>query len=705
MRSGIRKKLLLLIAALSLTLIAASVLISSRLYSDSLQRNAEGLCAETAGSLSADLEEQHIDFMQDYRDKITAVYREHRAVLESITVSTFKSRENREAFFAQLTEGIFPPRGMMGLSYDMLLFKSEYNQILNQMDMLSYASGLDVASVFYYDSKYGNMVYLIDRQPESSTLYNFPASVEKPENEQLKTALKACSSVTYSEDSACYALAPIGGTDGTLFVLFANLNTEIGRNVQTFSLYAFLITFAATAVISLVMLLFADKLIVANVKKLTAASEKFTSEIHVGHPEKVSAALRSGDEIGELSQTFDLMQDTILGYIGSLAEKTSAEERMKAELSLAARIQSEALPKGGQKKGAAVLESFLKPAREVGGDLYDYFMLDERLLFFCLADVSGKGIPASLFMMRAKELIKAGIRQDRALDRFAFNLNNELCAGNEESIFITAFFGILDTVSGALSFLRAGHEQPFLRRDSKVTRLGEESNFVLGIFDDAEFSADGITLEPGDVLLLYTDGLNEGINEEKEEFGYNRIADILRTAGAKPTADLYEALQAFCGSEEQFDDVTMLSIAFGKKTRISLSHPDYDDITSVTDTVLEELKGFEPDRIAEVGLMIDEIMNNEISYGFENTEEPEIDVILEAGAEDILLTFEDNGTAFDPLSEEAKEQSEASESGFGIMLVKNFSKEQHYERRDGKNRLTVRKRMTAPAAENAPSAQ
>ena len=694
MRSGIRRKLLLLITLLSLALIAASVLISSRLYSDSLLKNRTELCAETADTLQESLEsDDYRDFLLDYQEKIMKVYRDHREELEAAEDMVFESADKREEFYESFTKGIFPPKHGIGMSYDMLVFKMNYDSVVENMDMLAYASGMDTASVFVYNREYGNMVYLVDLKPEVSLLYNYPATVEKPWNDQMAQMLESGRPAAFMDDAACYALRPVLNTDDMIYVLFGSSTADLTRNVHTFSLYSFIITLGATLVIGLVVLLFADRLIVRNVKKLTTASEKFTSEVYGGTPEKVSAAITSRDEIGDLSEKFDLLQDSILGYISSLAEKTASEEKMKAELSLAARIQSESLPKGTLKAGTAVLESFLKPAREVGGDLYDYFMLDEKRLFFCLADVSGKGIPAALFMMRAKELIKAGTASSRTLDEFAFRLNNELCTGNEENVFITAFFGILDTESGELNYLRAGHEEPFIRHGNKVVKFAEESNFVLGLFENAEYQAGRIVLEAGDAVLMYTDGLNEGINEEKEEFGYDRIAEAFRHAGDRITAVMYGALLAFCGKEEQFDDVTMLALSFGKEKKIEIRDPDYDAITVVTDTVLHELKGYEQDRVSEVGLMIDEVMNNQISYAFEGVEQPCIRVACAYGGDTVTLTFEDNGMAFDPLHEVTEEQLERSEGGFGISLLKAMSDEQRYVYEDGCNRLTVRKRM------------
>ena len=509
MKSGIRKKLLLLIGLLSLALIIASVLISSKLYSDSLERNVASQCAETSDSLCSSIHSEHIDFIRDYAAKVRAVYDENREELEEASEREFKSFEEREEYYSRFTEGIFPPRSGLGMSYEMLVFMHEYSLMLDRMDMLSFAGGMDSASVFYYDREHGNLVCMIDRMPEGSTRYSFPVSVRKPADERLKAALDKGAAETFFNETECFSLAPVSGAENEVFVLFSKQTGDLPHSVRLFSFYSFIITLGATLIIGAVVLLFADRLIVKNVKKLTAASEKFTSEIHGGCPEKVSADIRSKDEIGELSEKFDIMQDSILGYVSSLAEKTAKEEKMNAELGLAARIQSESLPKGGLKTGAAELCSFLKPAREVGGDLYDYFMLDDRRMFFCLADVSGKGIPASLFMMRAKELIKANVPTSATLGEFAFKLNNELCRGNEESIFITAFFGVLDTVSGKLDYLRAGHEEPFLKRGGEVKQIGEESNTILGVFEDAEFTADETELCPGDVLLMFTDGLNE----------------------------------------------------------------------------------------------------------------------------------------------------------------------------------------------------
>ncbi|MBR3381677.1 MAG: SpoIIE family protein phosphatase [Clostridia bacterium] len=692
MRFGISKKLLLLIAALSLALIAASVVVSSRLYASSLKREAKKLCEETADSLAESITNERIDFMNGFKSKIEAAYLANREELEAASGAEFESFEKREEFYERFTEGIFPPKQGLGLSYEAATFKLEYQNLLDSMDMLSYAGGLDVASVFFYDAEHGSIVYLVDRQPEGSTLYNFPASVSKPRDAQLKEALETLSPTAYVIGTKCVAATPVDGTDGTVFVLFASYNAETETGVRLFSLYTLLMLLGATALIGAFILMFANRLIVRNVRKLSAAAEAFTSQIDGGSPERISAGISSRDEIGDLSGKFDLMQGAILGYARTLEEKTSREERMKAELGLAARIQEESLPHGSLRRGGAELTSFLKPAKEVGGDLYDYFMLDDRRMFFCLADVSGKGIPASLFMMRASALIKSGVAQGKPLSRFAFDLNNELCSGNEESIFITAFFGVLDTLTGRLEFLRAGHEEPFLRRAGGITRLGRESNYVLGVFDDADFLAEETTLSPGDTLFMFTDGLDEGVDPDNEAFGYDRIAGVLGASADDVNSAMYSALVDFCRGAEQFDDVTMLTLRVSGLT-LRFPDPGYADIAKASESVLRELSAFPKERVSEAGVIVDEIMNNEITYGLAEAEDPLITLTLRVEGDTAVLMFEDNGAAFDPLTDVTPEALENSEGGFGILFVKSLSDSRAYVREGGLNRLTVKKNM------------
>ena len=707
MRFTIRKKLMLLMIALGLALAAASGVISSSVYAASMRQKIEESCLEAAVNTSSVTAEYSSDFLHTYKEKLQAVYSENREELEQIEAQTitFDSIDDRNDYFISLTKSIFPPRTGLGLSYDMAVFYNSYQTILQNIDMVAYTNGLSRGCLWYYDAEHDNIVSMMDTSSESSQRHYFPAGIVTAPDERIREALKAAEKTVVLTGNECHSVCPVYDETGSpvAFIYYYLNNTGISSGVRLFVFYTQTIMLGAMLAISLVVMLFADKLIAKNIRKLSDAASAFTSGIGSDTPEKVSAGLNTRDEIGDLSGKFDLLQDTLLGYIDSLAEQTAKEEMMKAELALASRIQTEALPKGRLEAGGITLNSFLKPAREVGGDLYDYFMLDDTHLFFCLADVSGKGVPAALFMMRAKELIKSGIKSGQQLETFVQHVNLELCSGNDECLFITAFFGVLDTQTLLLSFMRAGHEQPLLRRGNEITAVGEESNYPLGLFDDADFTADEIQLEAGDTLLVFTDGLNEGINEKDEEFGYERIKNVLGSSDSEITAALFNALEAFRGTAEQFDDVTMLVLSAGRRPDLDLriKHPTFADIPRAEDAIAEKLEGFDASRVYETGIIVDELMNNSISYAFEETDEPDLRVSLRIEDPEVELVFSDNGFPFDPLSVPEKNEEEKKEDtlgGEGISLVRALSRSISYKRRGDRNILTIRKDMS-PAPE------
>ena len=700
MKVTIRKKLAMLTTVLGLGLVVVSVIISTLFYSATLKENVRTSCREASGNMSAVTEENDLDFVEDYREKLWKVYSENREDLEKIAAGStvFDTLYDREDYFTELTTEIFPPKSGFGMSYDKLVFNNNYKNLLQAIDMVSYTKNLTRGCLWLYDKEHGNIVSMMDTSTETSLMYNYPASIVTISEEQIRNALDKGTETVILKGDECHSLTPVLNkqSEPVAFVYYYLNNAGISKSIRLYVISTSALMLAAMIVFALVIMLFADRLIAKNIRRLSDATEAFTSEIGSEKPVKRSADVRSRDEIGELSERFDLMQDTILGYIDSLAEQTSKEEKMKAELALAARIQNEALPKGRLQVGEIILDSFLKPAREVGGDLYDYFMLDNTHLFFCLADVSGKGIPAALFMMRAKELIKAGVKAGRQLESFVRDVNLELCAGNDECLFITAFFGVLDLDTLHLSYLRAGQEQPFLRRRENITQIGAESNYPLGLFDDVDFMSDEIMLEAGDQLLVFTDGLNEGINETDEGFGYDRIEQVMRTARADTTAALFDALEDFRGSAEQFDDVTMLVLSVSDSLDLNIKKPAFEDIPKVEDAVSEMLEGYDDVRVSETGIIVDELMNNSVSYAFDKTSEPDLSISVKVVANEMKMVFSDNGIPFDPLSVPEKTEEEKEEDtlgGEGISLVRALTASISYERSKGRNILTIRKDM------------
>lgn len=703
MKFPIRVKVLALTLALSIALILSAVFISYYLYTNRMEQNAIELTTSSASSTAEFLNDGYIDFIESYRSKIQTIYEENRIELEQVMdpLIAFDSFNEREQFYTELIKSIFPAQGVFGSSYEAIELKNNYNHVVQYLDLLKRAEELEGAFVFFYDKDHNNIVYLLDSASDNSLLYNFPCSLEKPDQNLLDHVLNTDTIQPYFDEQHCYAYAAITGQDGEVLAYVGfSLNNERAIQSRKWFTQATIITMvAATLLLSVFYLVFVDRLIIKNLKKLAGSTEEFTSGLEEGKELKVySADIKTSDELGDLSDKFNLMQHRMIGYVNSLEEKTISESRMKAELDVAANIQSEALPNGPFICGDITVESFLKPAKEVGGDFYDYFMLDDHRLFFYIADVSGKGVPAAMFMMKAKELIKTKILSGKDLPTFAYEVNNDLCTSNTEGLFISAFFSVLDTRDYRLKYLRAGHEQPFLRRNGKAEKIAEESNFIIGAFDNTEYISENLQLESGDVLLLYTDGLNEGIDSNEEEFGYDRIHKIIAESDRNIPERLYGSLLEFTGDAEQFDDVTMVCVSIKGEMHIHLDNPQILDISAVLDRVTEYLSPYDSSRVSEVGVIIDEVLNNIISYAFADASAPSIDLHLKVNSDSrIELRFCDNGFAFDPLRDveepSSKYNTESSESGWGIQLFRTLSDDAVYTRVEEKNLLTIRKSL------------
>ena len=246
------------------------------------------------------------------------------------------------------------------------------------------------------------------------------------------------------------------------------------------------------------------------------------------------------------------------------------KEQIEHELNVARAIQMSMVPKVFPvPPEVSEVEVFaaLEPAKEVGGDLYDFFYIDEHHFCFVIGDVSGKGVPASLFMAVTKTLIKAksgvGIRSADIL----FHTNNELCQGNDESMFVTLFCGILDIRTGEIEFSNAGHNRPYLRRaDGRVQGLSPQRGIALGVMEDFAFHNEQIRLAPGDAIVVYTDGVTEAMNVQDEMFLEERLEDKIAQAGAASARELtgriVEAVKQFAGAAPQSDDITVLVLRY-----------------------------------------------------------------------------------------------------------------------------------------------
>lgn len=278
-----------------------------------------------------------------------------------------------------------------------------------------------------------------------------------------------------------------------------------------------------------------------------------------------------GDEVGSLAEAMAGMIARLQRYLVEVAEATAARERVEGELSAARDIQIGMLPrKFPPFPDRTDLDVFalLEPAKQVGGDLYDYFLIDRNRLFFVVGDVSGKGVPAALFMAMTTTLFKAHAMSGGSTGQIMERVNAELSRDNAAEMFVTVFAGILDLRSGEVEYSDGGHEAPFIvRADGSVERLAKQQGMALGVFEDVPFRTGHFDLREGDALVLFTDGVSEATGANDELFTTARIADALASARAEFSARLIaeglaQSVRGFVGAVPQSDDIAILTVCY-----------------------------------------------------------------------------------------------------------------------------------------------
>lgn len=380
------------------------------------------------------------------------------------------------------------------------------------------------------------------------------------------------------------------------------------------------------------------------------------------------------------------------------------KERMENELHIAREIQMAMVPKifppFPERKDIDMAAAII-PAKEVGGDLYDFFIRDEKL-FFCIGDVSGKGIPASLVMAVTRSLFRAMSAHEDNPAKIVALMNDTMSDANESNMFVTFFCGILDLAKGKLRYCNAGHNPPMILTDA-IRMLPIEPNVPLGIIKDIDFVEQETTFNYDDALFLYTDGLSEAENLTQEQFGESRIEAALhgRKSSEAHLKNIEQKVAQFVGEAPQSDDLTMLFIHYlghgDKNTQRLTLHNDIKQIgllPEFVETVSGQVK-MEPLDIANLNLALEEAVANVISYAYpEGTDGL---VTIDACVEGSKITFviTDSGKAFDPTAKEELDINAGIEErpigGLGIHLVRTIMDTVSYERKEEQNILTITK--------------
>lgn len=292
-----------------------------------------------------------------------------------------------------------------------------------------------------------------------------------------------------------------------------------------------------------------------------------------GHSAISQLNIRTGDEIQTLSEAIKTMELEINEYIQDLTSVTAEKERIGAELNVATQIQADMLPRifpAFPERNEFDIYATMNPAKEVGGDFYDFFLVDDDHLAVVIADVSGKGVPAALFMVIAKTLIKNHAQNQECPGDVFTQTNEQLCEGNDAGLFVTAWMGVLEISTGKFIYVNAGHNPPLLKHaGGGFEWLKSRPGFVLAGMEGIRYRENVMQLAPGDTLYLYTDGVTEATNADQELFGEERLQTALNEQPDLPVDDLLpkikHCIDEFVGEAEQFDDITMLGLKYRGK--------------------------------------------------------------------------------------------------------------------------------------------
>lgn len=449
------------------------------------------------------------------------------------------------------------------------------------------------------------------------------------------------------------------------------------------------------------------------IKRITKPLRRFADsadEISKGNFQAELPKIKSKDEMLRLRNSFETMQTSLVRQIEETKIMNEEKGRLEGELHTARHIQMSMLPKTFPpfpERDDLDIYGLLAPAKEVGGDLYDFYIRDEKL-FFCIGDVSGKGVPASLVMAVTRSLFRSTSSHENRPSRIINIINDAIARDNESNMFVTFFLGILDLPTGRLRYCNAGHNAPISIKQDKVGFLQVIPNIPIGVLTDFQFEEQETWLPHGAAIFLFTDGLNEAENNNHEQFGDGRILAVEQDAynlSAQEQIDkMTQAVKMHVNGAEQNDDMTMLSIKYvyqhdeqAKSRHLILKNQveELNKLPEFVDTVCEEA-GIDMVLIASLNLALEEAATNVVLYAYgKNEGEVDIEAVYTEKYLKFILT--DTGVAFDPTQKEEVDTTLSVEErqigGLGIHLVRQIMDSVNYERINGKNVLTLIKRL------------
>ena len=598
---------------------------------------------------------------------------------------------------------------------------SDYSVLEYILGSFTTTDDVDFVYIGMYDGTNNALVYIVDL---GGTVTHSPGEWESvPETEVRKFLNWDGSGMLYDIGRTsdygwmCTAGYPILNGEGKT-IAFVLTDVTANKLISGMHAYVLQISIASLLITALVAWYLSNHMkntIAGPVNEIAVAAKRYTEDRisgKKGTSHFANLQIDSRDEVENLADAMAEMEEDLSSYEDDLTRITAEKERIKTELSLASRIQTAMMPHSFPERREYEIFASVSPAREVGGDFYDFFQIDDDHLCLLMADVSGKGIPAALFMMATKIILQSCAMLGRTPEDILKKTNEAILSSNPEEMFITVWVGILEVPTGKLTAASAGHEYPIIMApDGCFQVFRDKHGLVLGGMQDAEYKSYTLQLAGGSKLFLYTDGLPESTNKNNEMFGLERTTAALNEVSSRSPKEILEhvsrTVDAFVGDAEQFDDLTMMCVQYngpdpkgGDTVKELTIEATTKNIAAVTEFIDERLNGLDCSfKVrSQIDIAVDEIVNNVATYAYApGSGELTIRFEFSEDTRTAAITFIDSGIPFNPLALNDPDVSLPAEErgvgGLGIFLVKKTMDRVEYENKDGKNILRIEKQI------------
>lgn len=560
MKISLRTKMICVILLTAAVFAATAAAVSYTLYSAAMDRHYKTLAMNTAKTASMMLDTDAVEILTN---GVMDQYRTYCTGKEAPAFQQFTDADWTDYYD----------------SFHKLTTTEAYDNVFQTLSVFREENEVRWMYLCYMDMETEKAVYIIDADTtDEATPSGHCDPIETGNMELMQQGIYDFPAyVTNYEEYGwlCSASAAITDHDGNVIAnVYVDLSmNEVMRDRQTFLVHLGLALFAVTTFLILTITIAVNRTVVDPINRLSNAAERFVrdkKDCDGGASAISQLDIRTGDEIEQLTVSIKKMEKEINSYLSYLSYVTAERERISAELDIAGNIQASMLPRVFPKRKEFDIYASMTPAKEVGGDFYDFLFLDEDRLALVMADVSGKGVPAAMFMMISKILIKSAAQTGLSPKAILEKVNRQLCESNEAEMFVTVWLGILDIRTGKLCCANAGHEYPAIRRCGGDFALYQDIHgFVLAGMENMKYREYELQLSAGDTIFVYTDGVTEATNDQNELYGTEGMLQALnekkQVCGKELLETVHKGIDQFVGNAPQFDDITMLSLTIHEK--------------------------------------------------------------------------------------------------------------------------------------------